>query len=301
MGEVEHWQEPRVVELRTRRQYPLDTLAEGEHRLACRGDRAYASFDKAVVAWDLTTGERLWQQVLQREWITTIEPHEDLVLVRWKFGLFVLDARTGEEAGRYTLDTDQWSFERRGEWLCVGHGRKVQRLRFPSLEETSSISMSGLLAWSLRPDGSILTANHSQVTHWNALGEVERSWPQKRSGMKLLFHPRVPALVALGDRFLEWFHPGSEQPDQRVPVHPSRRSASFVHDRLVLTHEQGLELYRVQTELRLAEMRPGDLERLESSPALWARFVKAALRYRYRNEVGLGDFEFPDGIMLDPE
>lgn len=297
-GEV-RWLPPRVLNLRTGTDDELESYGEDELIMTCDRELLYAVYGHALIAWQLQDGKILWQSQLSSLETHSLEAHDGILLERSRHELRTYQGV--DRKGLYCGGSEPWTHQLRGGALAVGAGRKVCRLEFPSLDKGLSVSLPGLQTWALREDGSLLGASFKECVQWKEQGEVQHSWPQRRTGTRLQFHPRVPALVALGERELEWFHPGSELPDQRLALEPGKTGLEFRRqgELLALKREDGVQLWSVHTELRLTDMRPGDLQRLDSSSALWARFVKAALRYRYRNEVEVGDFEFPDAIMLD--
>lgn len=284
----EHLEPCRVIDLNDG---SVLTLAL-EEPLAGAGlsDRLFVLQDPMVQCWSLTSGRALWSH--RARWARSLLAGEGLVVLLGKEHLEVWEADSGELissldlAGRAALQ---------GDVLVVETSPGLRLFGLPQLHERACLTLPGCIAWSWRADGSLLTATTTAIQHWSPLGQVEASWRQHREGKLLAFHPTSPALAASDGRRLEFFHPGSELPDQVLEA-PGRPRFTPDGSRLLI----GSQVFDVRLELALSRACPADLMRASLSPNRSARLVEALLRFRLRHEVVLGDPEpSEDAIELE--
>lgn len=254
------------------------------------GNRLFVMQDPVVQCWDLTTGELGWS--VQARWARELLLEGGLLVVLGREHLEVWEAGTGtflsslNRSGKAAL---------LGDTLAVESPPGLRLFGLPDLTELARLVLPGCIGWSWREDGSLLSATSSALQHWSGPGQLEASWHQQRGGKILAFHPTTAALVASDGQRLEYFHPGSEFPDQVVEA-PGRPRFSPDGSRLLV----GSQLFAVRPELELSRGCPADLVRAAASPNRSARLVEALLRFRLRHEVLLGGWDFPpEAIELE--
>ncbi len=252
-------------------------------------DRLYVLQDPMVQCWDLTRGELVWQS--QARWARTLLIGEGVLVVLGPEHLEAWDPVTGDvvasldQVGKAAIQGDVLALE-------TPPGLRLYGL--PELGELAVMKIPGCAGWSWRSDGSLLAATSTTVQHWGGPDPYQARWRQQRSGKVLEFHPQRAALVASDGRKVEFFHPGSEFPDQVVEAEGRPR---FTPDgtRLLV----GSQVFAVRLELPMSRACPADLTRAAASPNRSARLVEALLRFRLRHEVLLGETEHsPEDIEL---
>ncbi len=253
-------------------------------------DRLFVHQGPMLECWDLTAGELLWSRLVR--WARSLLAGEGLVVLLGKEHLEVWKAESGELVSSLDL-VGRAALQ--GDVLVVETTPGLRLFGLPELSERACLTQPGCIAWSFWPDGSLVTATSAAIQHWNPLGQVEASWRQQRSGKLLAFHPTSRALVASDGRRLEFFHPGSELPDQVLEA-PGRPQFTSDGSRLLV----GSQVLAVRLELALSRACPADLVSAAASPNRSAKLVEALLRFRLRHEVLLGEAEvYPDAIELE--
>ncbi|GMU57971.1 MAG: hypothetical protein AMXMBFR33_71170 [Candidatus Xenobia bacterium] len=281
----EHLEPCRVVDLDDG---PSPTIPLEEPLVgAVFSNRLFVLQDPMVQCWSLTSGRTLWSH--RARWARSLLVGEGLVVLLGKEHLEVWEADSGEllssldVAGRAALQ---------GDVLVVETSPGLRLFGLPQLHERACLTLPGCIAWSWRADGSLLTATSTAIQHWSPLGQVEASWRQQRQGKLLAFHPTSRALAASDGRRLEFFHPGSEFPDQVLEA-PGRPQFTSDGSRLLI----GSQVFAVRLELALSRACPADLMRATASPNRSSKLVEALLRFRLRHEVMLGDPELSDDAI----
>ncbi len=253
-------------------------------------DRLFVLQDPMVQCWDLASGELVWSR--RARWARTLLAGEGLIVLLGKEHLEVWEADSGELLSSLDL-TGRAALQ--GDVLVVETSPGLRLYGLPQLHERACLALPGCIAWSWRADGSLLTATSTAIQHWSPLGQVEATWRQQRSARLLAFHPSSRALAASDGQRLEFFHPGSEFPDQVLEA-PGRPQFTSDGSRLLV----GSQVFDVRLELALARACPADLVRAAASPNRSAKLVEALLRFRLRHEVLLGEPEHPlDAIELE--
>lgn len=254
------------------------------------GDRFFALQNPMVQCWELASGELRWSQ--EASWARELLTDGRWLVVLGKRHIQVWEAETAELVA--TLDLGGLA-AMAGDVLAVEGPPGLRLFGLPELNELARLALPGCIGWSWRQDGCLLTATSGALQHWRGPDELQASWRQQRSGKLLAFHPLLSALVASDGQRLEYFHPGSEFPDQVVDA-PGRPRFSPDGSRLLV----GPQVFAVRPELELSRACPADMVRAAASPNRSARLVEALLRFRLRHEVLLDGLELfpPDAIEL---